>query len=301
MPFLEGRVLGPLVAAAVKSIDRKNAGVPVGTPIRRKGCAQLVTRAALEDGSLLGFLAVSAPTATRFTTAAEREASLQEMLRRHDPTQDVWLFAYGSLMWNPAMRFVEARTGLLHGWHRRYCLWVLVARGTPENPGLMLALDNGGACRGMVMRIKSSKVKSELPLVWEREMITDAYRPRWVDVTTPSGPVRAITFVINRHHPRYTGSLSDAQVAVHIASARGVLGTCAEYFKKTRSKLRSMGLRDAGLERIAVHLGMIEPERATAQTIAAHLCIKNAASSSTTNARANRAVSTNRGTSSNDD
>jgi cation transport protein ChaC len=245
---------GKFLAVVAKSIVRKNAGALLDTPVRRKGSTHLVTRAALKDGSLLSSLAASAPAAIRFTSTAEREVSLQEILRRHDPAQDVWLFAYGSLMWNPAIRFVEARTGLLHGWHRRYCLWVLVARGTPENPGLMLALDNGGACRGTVMRIQSNKVKSELPLVWGREMITDAYRPRWVDISTPSGPVRAITFVINRRHPRYAGRLSDAQAAVHIASARGVLGTCAEYFEKTRSKLRSMGLRDAGLERIAAHL-----------------------------------------------
>jgi cation transport protein ChaC len=226
----------------------------VDTPQRRKKGLGLITRAALEEGSVLRAMAASAPPAVRFVSAEDRDASLAAVLADHQQGADVWLFAYGSLMWNPAVRFVDASVGQLHGWHRRFCLWMLMARGSPEHPGLMLALENGGTCRGLVFRIAAKNAKSELSLVWRREMLTGAYHARWANVATKAGPVRAITFVVNRRHPRYAGRLSDAKAALHIASARGMLGSCAEYFEQTRKKLHTLGLRDAGLERIAAQI-----------------------------------------------
>ena len=119
-----------------------------------------------------------------------------------------------------------------------------------ERPGLMLALDRGGACRGIAFRIRAADLREELLLVWRREMLGGAYLARWVKLRTQDGPVRAVTFVVNRAFPRYAPALTEAEVAERIATAQGELGSCAEYFEQTVEHLHALGLRDAGLERI---------------------------------------------------
>jgi cation transport protein ChaC len=177
-------------------------------------------------------------------------ASLEQTLAPHDPASDVWVFGYGSLMWNPAFTYAERRVGVIRGWHRRFCLWLEMGRGSPANPGLMLALDRGGACRGVAFRIPAHDVRHELLLIWRREMFGTAYLARWTQVHTVGATVPAITFVVNRAHPQYAGRLSDAETATRIASASGALGTCASYLQNTLDHLASLGIRDAGLQRI---------------------------------------------------
>ena len=104
-----------------------------------------------------------------------------------DSAAPVWLFAYGSLMWNPAFHHTETVQGRVHGWSRKFCLWLHMARGSPDAPGLMLALDRGGACHGMAFRIAAAEVRQELRLLWRREMLTGAYETRWVRVEAGEG------------------------------------------------------------------------------------------------------------------
>lgn len=210
----------------------------------------VVTREGLRDGSLLAAARQRLPPGTAFLSDAEIEADLDSTLSRHRPDADVWLFGYGSLMWNPAIEFVERRAGAVNGWHRRFCLWLHMGRGTPENPGLMLALDRGGRCAGLLFRIPATHARAELLLAWRRELFSGAYHSRWVTAMTESGPVRAATFVANRAHPRYAGRLDDAAVAARLATATGSLGSCVTYLAETHEALRSMGLRDRSLERL---------------------------------------------------
>ena len=98
---------------------------------------------------------------------AELEASRRATLARA-PSDDIWVFGYGSLIWNPAFHFVERRLGTIHGWHRRFCLWTTLGRGSPDCPGLMLGLDRGGSCRGIVLRIAPEDVEVELDVLWRR-------------------------------------------------------------------------------------------------------------------------------------
>ena len=178
------------------------------------------------------------------------EADLDARLARHPPGEDVWLFGYGSLMWNPAIEFAEQRSGAVHGWHRRFCLWLHMGRGSPDNPGLMLALERGGSCAGLLYRIPAAQARAELLLVWRREMFTGAYCSCWVTVRTAAGPVRAVTFVANRAHPRYAGRLEEASVAASLATANGALGSCATYLRETLGALQAAGLRDIALLRL---------------------------------------------------
>ncbi|MDF1792364.1 MAG: gamma-glutamylcyclotransferase [Thalassobaculaceae bacterium] len=218
-------------------------------------------------------------TGTPFTVALTRDTlrsgKIRDLVQKHEPTfkalsdeelaasraamfpatgrpeSDVWLFGYGSLIWNPAIEFAEKRTATVHGLHRRFCLRTRLGRGTPEQPGLVLGLDRGGRCRGVAFRIPRDIAEAELDIVWRREMVTYAYRPRWLKAATDQGPIRVIGFVINRTHDRYCGQLPEDEAAETIARACGFLGPCCEYLFNTVEHLRELGMPDAGLERLA--------------------------------------------------
>jgi cation transport protein ChaC len=215
-----------------------------------------ITRETLLDGTLRARqleYAASHPD-MKWRTDAEMAALLEGILAEHRPGDDLYVFGYGSLIWNPAFEYADKLPGLLRGWHRRFCLKLMVGRGTPETPGLMLALDHGGACKGVAFRIAGPKVREELGILWQREMYGGAYHARWVTLQTEIGPVRAVTFVINRKHPRYLKELSVEQTAALIATGSGDLGSCREYLENTIAHLAALGLSDAGLNRIAAAL-----------------------------------------------
>ncbi|HIF10150.1 MAG TPA: gamma-glutamylcyclotransferase [Sneathiellales bacterium] len=166
------------------------------------------------------------------------------------PPGDIWLFGYGSLIWNPTIHFAEKRIGKVAGYHRRFCLWTHLGRGCPECPGLLLGLEHGGSCGGVVFRIPAAQADHECRIVWHREMVSGSYIPRWVDVQTDDGPVRAIAFIINRDHVRYAGRLSDERVAETLANAEGPLGNCADYLINTADHLEELGILDAPLQHL---------------------------------------------------
>ncbi len=211
----------------------------------------VITREALADGSLLARVRETLLPGMVVRSDAEIEQSLDETLAGHDPAADVWVFGYGSLMWNPAFTYAERQVGVVRGYHRRFCLWLQIGRGSPEKPGLMLGLDRGGTCRGVAFRIPAAAARSEMLLIWRREMFGTSYLARWVTVRLVGGSVQAVTFVVNRDHPRYAGAISDEDAARHIATATGPLGSCASYLENTVAHLHSLGIRDAGMQRIA--------------------------------------------------
>ena len=102
---------------------------------------------------------------------ADQEASLRRVLEEHPAGADVWIFGYGSLVWNPLVHHEERRVARLHGFHRSFCLWSHVNRGSMQKPGLVLGLDTGGSCRGVAFRVAHDKVPAELRLLWRREMV----------------------------------------------------------------------------------------------------------------------------------
>ncbi len=216
----------------------------------------VLTRAMLEDGGLLRMIAETSPTLPVLTDA-ERAASLAATLARRPPGLDgVWLFAYGSLIWNPALTFQERRIGRIHGWHRAFCLSTIAGRGTPEQPGLVLGLDRGGACTGAAFRVAEADVATELPLLWQREMLSGSYAPRWVGVRGPDGArfADAIAFTIRRDGPYYTAPMDRTALVARLATAAGALGSCADYLLRTRDGLRSLGIRDRWVERLAAEV-----------------------------------------------
>jgi glutathione-specific gamma-glutamylcyclotransferase len=212
----------------------------------------LVTREGLLDDAFVAKVYAQLPADVRLRTADELEASMEAMLSQHERDTAVHVFGYGSLMWNPAIDHEIAHLAKVHGWHRSFCLRSIIGRGSPEQPGLMLALDRGGACHGMLLRIEARKVHDELRVLWRREMLTEVYEPRWVTAHMDCRPVRAISFTVNRSHPRYTRELPLPEMARMINTGVGSLGSCREYFDATVRKLAALGIHDAGMERLRV-------------------------------------------------
>ncbi len=190
----------------------------------------------------------------RLWTPEERQASLDQALQHWQSGQDVWVYGYGSLIWRPDFDFMERRLATLRGHHRALCLWSRVNRGTPECPGLVFGLDRGGSCRGVVYRLAGDQVPAYFPALWEREMSTGAYLPRWINCATDAGPVRALVFIMNRDNPAYIRALPDAELLAIVRRAAGRYGPCTDYVVQTAQALRAAGIHDARLDAIARRL-----------------------------------------------
>jgi cation transport protein ChaC len=185
-----------------------------------------------------------------------------EIARLRASGAPVWIFAYGSLMWNPEIVCAEMRPALLRGYHRCFCLYSYDYRGTRERPGLVLGLDRGGACWGMALRLEGGALAASLDRLWSREMSGGgAYEMRPLGVRAaglqPPDPIRggavlpAYAFVVRRDHPDYAGRLPLEEAARLIAAARGERGFCRDYLASTLDHLEALGLRDRPLRRLA--------------------------------------------------
>lgn len=162
------------------------------------------------------------------------------------------LFVYGSLIWKPEIAHEREEAALLHGWHRSFCLKLFGFRGTPEVPGLMMALDRGGACRGLIFTFAAGGKAAQIEKLLRRELpyAPPGNLPLWLRPRTPHGPVPALAFVANRHSPRYAGRQTEEVVADVLAHACGWGGTGAEYLMHTVSHLEARGIRDSRLWRL---------------------------------------------------
>ncbi|MDU7521267.1 MAG: gamma-glutamylcyclotransferase [Roseomonas mucosa] len=185
--------------------------------------SDVLTRDLLRSGKLDRMVAAAVP-GLRLMSDAEREASLRQTLAARPAAEEgAWVFAYGSLMWNPTIHHVDRRVARVEGWHRSFCLSTPIGRGTPENPGLVLALDEGGC-----------------------------YRPVWVPLHDSRGEVfgQGIAFAIDPAGPQCV-RLGEAETVRRLATARGQIGSSADYLFRTREGLEALGLSDPAIERLA--------------------------------------------------
>jgi cation transport protein ChaC len=166
------------------------------------------------------------------------------------PRGDLWIFAYGSLMWDPGFPYVDWAPALVFGYHRELCIYSSRWRGTPERPGLVLGLERGGACRGLAFRIAASDVPTSLDALWEREMRRGVYHPRLLQARLPGRAARVLTFVANPRHPGYAGTLPTGRIAELIANGHGDRGPNVEYLAHTLKHLAELGVRDHHLLRV---------------------------------------------------
>jgi glutathione-specific gamma-glutamylcyclotransferase len=159
--------------------------------------------------------------------------------------QDIWVFAYGSLMWDPAFRFAEVRLGSITGHARRFYLKdTFGARGQPDAPGLMAALDEGPSCTGLAFRIAALEAEVETEVVWRREMLGPLYKPAFVTVETDFGPVEALTFMADRTSPLICPGLTREEQVRYIATGRGFLGSSREYLENIAAQFAALGIAD---------------------------------------------------------
>jgi cation transport protein ChaC len=185
-------------------------------------------------------------------THEDREATRGKALRGR-LGQDLWIFAYGSLMWDPAIHVVEIRAAALTGFHRRFCLKVEIGRGSHQRPALMAALDVGGECHGLALRIPAPAVDRETEILWMREMIGEGYIPAFCNVATPQGPVEALAFVMDRQSARFA-DIGAEEAADIIATGSGLLGTNLEYFDNLATHVEALGIKDKVFEDIRASL-----------------------------------------------
>ena len=197
-------------------------------------------------------------------TASDAAFTLPEIGDALVPGAPLWVFAYGSLMWNPDFDYDRSVSALLRGYHRRFCVYSHRYRGTPERPGLVLGLDRGGACRGIVFRIPPSAVSRALEELWEREMRGGVYTAKSVPVETAEGRVLALAFVARHDHVNYAGRLTEHQTAELILQGVGGRGPCCDYLANTVDHLTKLGIQNSplhGLDRLVAELRRLQCQR----------------------------------------
>jgi glutathione-specific gamma-glutamylcyclotransferase len=178
-----------------------------------------------------------------------------EIAALRDSTEPVWIFAYGSLMWDADFPRAETEPALLRGYHRSFCLYSYDYRGTQTRPGLTLGLDRGGACRGIALRLPPETLAEAVDRLWAREMTAPrVYDMRSLPVRTARGSRKAFAFAVRRDHADYAGRLSPEAAARIIAGAAGRRGACRDYLIDTVNHLAALGLTDASLQRLAKHV-----------------------------------------------
>jgi glutathione-specific gamma-glutamylcyclotransferase len=166
--------------------------------------------------------------------------------------QQRWVFAYGSLMWNPGFKFLSHGPARLEGYHRKLCVLSYHYRGTQEKPGLVLGLDQGGQCQGVAYRIDGAAWDATHAYLTARERISEVYDEMLLPVAIASGEkVEALAYVVNPSHPQYAGSLGAPHILDHITQGYGLAGACLDYVRNTIAHLRGLGISDDHLERLA--------------------------------------------------
>lgn len=168
------------------------------------------------------------------------------------PSQEgIWIFGYASLMWHPGFPFLEAQPALLRGYHRALCVYSTRYRGTPEKPGLAMGLDRGGSCKGRAFLLAGADVPKVMDYLYEREMDTNCYAPKFLNVKLDDGrTVKAYHFLVRHDHEQYTGKLSIDDAVKLVCAGVGPKGTSIEYLQNTLDHLDKLGIVEGPLHEI---------------------------------------------------
>ena len=182
---------------------------------------------------------------------ALRRAALSERLDR-----DLWVFAYGGVMWDPGFHAIEIRRARVQGWHRCFDLSVPFGRGTPEQPCLQGGLSSGGFCDGLAFRIPAEAVDRETEILCMREMVCEGYALNFLPAETPQGSIEVLAFASDPACPKVV-QLDEAETARIIATASGFAGPNKEYLDNIVLKLRQVGIDDPATERLAMRVASL--------------------------------------------
>ena len=179
--------------------------------------------------------------------SASDDPQIRAALAEHG---DLWIFGYGSLMWDPGFHHADSHPAMVHGYHRRFCVYSYNYRGTRARPGLVLGLDRGGACKGIAYRVPRRRAKSTLAYLWERELDGGVYRFQRLKTRLPRRTVEAYSCVVDQGHPGYAAELSIEVTARLICQGVGKRGLCLDYLENTVRHIEALGLTDGHLHRL---------------------------------------------------
>ena len=210
-----------------------------------------VTRETLQNFSVAKMARVR--DGSNATVASEYQLlqSRRSMVPDDADCSDFWVFGYGSLIFNPVIAHDQRLIARIHGYHRRFCLWTKIGRGSPECPGLVLSLDYGGSCVGVAYRLEPDTAIAELDLLWRREMLTLAYNARWLRLHTPKGIKLGLGFVANPKSPAYALPMPFEDTVNTVTEAVGFNGHCYDYLFDTLAGIKEHGIHDIAMEKLA--------------------------------------------------
>jgi glutathione-specific gamma-glutamylcyclotransferase len=172
--------------------------------------------------------------------------------------EDLWIFGYGSLIWRPGFAYEECRIATIHGYHRALCVYSHVHRGTPEKPGLVLGLDNGGSCKGVAFRVRAATADAVVAYLREREQVTLVYREIMVGARLDDyRHVPALCYAVDRGHSQYAGRLSRDELEKFVIQGRGLSGANPDYVRNTQDHLEGLGIHDETLEWLSRRLALV--------------------------------------------
>ena len=176
----------------------------------------------------------------------KREDLRKKTLRAHRQT-DIWIFAYGSLMWDPGFFFDEVRYAKLDGAHRSFSLSDTIGRGSPDKPGLMVGLELGGHCQGLAFRIGADRADVETEVIWMREMISPGYRAKFQQLCTPQGNIEGLAFLLDHRTANYISNIGIEDAIQRLATGCGPGGTSCDYLEKLVAQLDLLQLNDPSM------------------------------------------------------
>lgn len=186
------------------------------------------------------------------------ERSWRSFLKDRVESGDLWIFAYGSLMWDPGFHYEEVRLAEVDGYQRRFTVKIEVITGSPQHPGLALSLEpQPGCCSGLAFRVAADAVETESELIWRREMILFSYSPTMVSVATPQGIISAVVFASEKSQPKYIGELPLIETAKTIAWGAGIRGVNRTYLEKLANELNMLGINDIYIEQLLKEVNVI--------------------------------------------
>ena len=200
-------------------------------------------------------LAESRPGPHKLMPNDVRQKMVRDIIAGAPDKSEFRVFAYGSLIWNPAIEIESTYPCRIDGYHRSFCFWTMLGRGSQELPGLMMGLESGGHCDGVAYSIAQDKLDTELDILFRREMMSYAYKPIWVrakyrDDTTAVGD-EVLTFIVDTENGRYCTERDDATVVKTLATAEGPLGRNCDYLYQLVEHLEALGYEDQEMSNLA--------------------------------------------------
>ncbi len=208
----------------------------------------LITRETLLNGEIERLVGDDQNSIERMS--ADERATLVEQTLQDLADSELWIFGYGSLIWNPALNYEEQRRCSIKGFQKKFCFWTTLSRGTVECPGLMMGLLEGGSCNGLAFRIDVSNAASELDVLFRREMSHYIYKPTWIDArcVETQKTFKTLTFVVDKENYRFVDNLSIDDIVRTLATAQGPLGRNCDYLFQLSDKMCELGFEEPELE-----------------------------------------------------